>query len=400
MTLQAWEVSVSKLKLLLTGLLIFSTPLIYQNCGQGFSAALKGDQTSFSANTKESCFDSEMDACIFNKNIVAQSQVQDPTINLKEMEEFQTLAVDLDSYTNRELLSNSSFTVFSKGQESPLTTTAEGDWKYKLSDKNGLSNIGQVMSFYWANRAVENALEQSGAFFALDKEIKIIIDDEIFGWAPSFNQIHLASNDKGESMALDASLLVYFLGLANLDYASQGQIHRFGKAPQQARCGKNNLRECCSSKNGCISAIASGQADYLVAMTFPEKPATGDGWAKDINGYSICESSSYRNPENFLLVDAQTAFEQCRDLNQEGDAQSLGAMYSSIWWEIRKSALNSMEVDKLYMLHLEQLNGDDNFMTALEKIKLIDEALFKGKFSKRFMIAYQKRGLIKATLAW
>ena len=51
------------------------------------------------------------------------------------------------------------------------------------------------------------------------------------------------------------------------------------------------------------------------------------------------------------------------------------------------------EVDALFSEHLTTLTGDDDFESALAKIKATDQAFFEGRYSARFEAEFARRGI-------
>ncbi len=378
-------------------LLAFSI-ICFQNCGKNFQAMrVTGQADSLSVEDLDPvCMDGSSDACLYLKSIVAQTRMPAGALTADQMGAAQQLPVSLKDITTDSLLKNQSFIVFEKGSSSPLAADANGKWRYSYSSPQGPSKLEQLMSFYWANFAASNAFLRTGAFYAQDKQIKIITGDSYFGWAPAKNQIHLIGTD-AKKMALDASLVVYFLGLANLDYATGGKINSFSKPNLHVTCGAQQKMDCCSTKNGCSRAIASGQADYFVAMTFPKLSAVADGWSDKIAGHSICNSSLARDPAALPQeITSEQVFSLCSTQSQAGDIHAMGALYSAIWWDVRQSAeeAKSAEVDSLFMMHLKVLDGDDDFISVQSKILAIDRASFAGRYRTAFESAFRRRGLL------
>lgn len=378
-----------KIAALLTGIL--GLVLFYQNCGKNFVVNdLSSSVAIFQGSTNPNCLnDGTSDACLFLKNMVSQSDSPQRSQSAANIEALQTYAVSLNGMISGSQLTNTSFSSYQKGASTPLAKDPSQKWNFRYSDALGKIKLGQVMSFYWANVAVNQALQSTGVFYAVNRGIKLISNDSVYGWAPSKNQIHLKSATDTSDMALDASLTVYFLGLANLDYATNGRIHQVTKTNHVA-CDAG-AKDCCQSKVGCSRAIASGAADYLVAMTFPESPAVGDGFSDKVNGKSLCGMTTGRNPQSVAAMTMTQAYALC-GAGQQGNTFVMGSVYASIWFNVRNGAgAVPSEVDRLYMLHLAQLNGDDDFTTAKAKILAIDQSEFGGKYSSRFNQEFSQR---------
>lgn len=362
--------------------------IMFQNCGRGFvvsQAVLRSVQLN------QGCLGSESSACLVFKNLVTQSGILEP--QWSQMWQEQKYSVNLLDMLTETSLMNESFVTYSKLTNSTLQMSPEFGWKYRIDSPEGAAQVGQIMSFYWANYAARNSISRFGLFYAYNQDIKIVTDDQFYGWAPEKNQIHLSGESGRGPMSLDASLTVYYLGLANLDYANDYAIHRYATSNHR-ECGQSSESVCCLSSQGCSKAIASGVAEYLVAMTFPEDPSFANGWAWNPNGHTTCAPTQSRNVESFLSLTAQQAFDLCGVSSEAGEIYVMGTLYASIFWNMRKlSPGKEADIDRLYMLHLAQLNGDDTFVTAKAKLLSISQAQFQGQLTNLINQEFARRGL-------
>lgn len=369
--------------------LVFIVLLGFQNCGE-FRSQISAYSESLSSRIDPRCLESNSDSCLFSKNLVSQKGQPSASLNDMEKQSSQTLAVDFSGIAEGGELRNGSFVVELFGQAGSLRADPATKWRLPLATAGNREKFAQANSFYWANYAAVTALKKTGAFYAGDKTIKIITDSDSRGWSTEKNEIHLSKDAIGRSMAFDASVLVYFLGLANIDFATQGAINS-NLSLNHAECMDSGYN-CCKNQRGCAQALASGQADYLVAITFPDSPAVGDGWSDVVQGQSICaQAGSFRNPKLNTSMTSRAAFELCSSLNQQGNVYAMGAVYAAIWWSVRQSG--GANVDRLFSQHLKELNSEDDFLTALEKIKNLDKAFYGGRFSALFDKEYATRGL-------
>jgi mono/diheme cytochrome c family protein len=85
-------------------------------------------------------------------------------------------------------------------------------------------------------------------------------------------------------------------------------------------------------------------------------------------------------------------------MGASGQHFTMGTLYASVWWEIRKRVIadnSALErsYDELYMKHLALVRGADNFSTILNKIKTIDQAEYNSAFSAYFDAEYNRRGI-------
>lgn len=365
--------------------------LAFQNCGPGFNA--NKSSLLLPVVSTEICFASGADACLINKNSWAQSDRFSNSLSVTELAELQRLPANLRTWAIDGQLRSTSFIIFNALDGSILQAKPDGSWRYRFDEPNGQTNMGQIMSFFWANHTVEYARNNLGLFYAENKNIKIVVDDSLFGWTPQKNQIHLTKTQGGTSMSLDASILIYFLGLANLDYATQGRIH-VSTTTKNVACPSSQNANCCSSISGCSRALASGQADYLVGMIFQQHPAVAEDWGQSESGQVLCNSERSRNLAQLQDLTVAQAFEICQGTGESGNIYSLGAMYASLWWSLRNSAgISANEVDRLYMLHLSLLDGDDDFVSVKDKILSLDQLHFGSRYRDRILIEFSKRGL-------
>ncbi len=121
---------------------------------------------------------------------------------------------------------------------------------------------------------------------------------------------------------------------------------------------------------------------------FPNRTTIGDGFnntsagAQALPGISRDLASAASKTAPALFTAAQ------------GDARSLGLLYASIWWEVRRQAgAQSADIDRIFMEHLTLLNGADTFSSAISKAKTVDSRLFSGQYSSALDAELAKRGL-------
>lgn len=334
------------------------------------------------------------DACLFRKNPVAHKGTSfsgTPGVN-ESLEKYQTYGVRLTGLDSSGKLQNSTIRVRT-AYGTPVSTNVTALRVSAMDD--GTEAFTQVATYYWMNRAVEYIEPRTGVFPAKGKGVYVIVDDTLAGWSPVTNSIHLRIAASSNKMAWNSDLAIYFLGLANLHYATNGAIRSLD-ASKHRTCGAA-VSGCCVSKTGCARAVASGVGDYFVGMMFPDQPTVGETWVNGTSGLTMCTKS--RHLEANAALTAQDAFDSCAASGGTGEATTMGTIYASIWWSVRKSALNAKgdsgaaEVDTLFMQHLALLAGSDDFSTALSKIKSLDQRLFNGSYSARFDSEYNARGL-------
>lgn len=332
---------------------------------------------------------SEFNACLILKNPLhhaAKSDGEDPEST--DISSLQTVGVNLKTKDGLFLQNDTVSVESANGQRAK----ADGDvWKFPADLNDANDFFGQVMAYFWLNYSVGIAERDSGIFWAVNKNIRVLINDEFSGWSASGNTIHLQKAEGGKLPTHDAGLMVYYLGLANLHYATNGKIAELTNDQDHRSCGSvKKDRHCCKDADGCAMALSSGAADYFVAATFPQAPTLGEAWSNRLSGLQACGLSRDLNENKDLSV--QQAYAACAGQSGEGYIYPMGTVYASIWWEVRKKSKAS-EIDRLYQYHLKRLNAADDFLTAYEKILATDRELYSGKYKPLFQEEFARRGL-------
>jgi hypothetical protein len=384
-----------------TALVLLFLALAFQNCGR-FELAPRDLETHSFASTGGSdlvpatdrvvadCLNnSSFDACLFQKNPVASRyQPYEGTPGGSEsLDVVQKFGVRLTGLDSSGRLANSTFHVDTvTGQP---VSTVNGSLRIRAQNDSSQQFL-QLMTYYWINRAKEYLEARTGIMPAKDQALRVVIDESIAGWAPGANTIFLKNDSSGNKMGWSADLAIYFFGLANLHYASNGSISNY-TAAKHRDCALVSMG-CCQSAIGCGRAIASGVGDYFVAMMFPDQPIVGETWANRVGGLNVCGLN--RDLQAAATVTAPVAFGMCGSSNA-GEATTMGTVYASIWWEVRRAAgsAGAADIDTLFMSHLSALNGGDDFRTALAKIKAIDQMRYGGRYSSLFDTQCSARGL-------
>lgn len=379
--------------------------LSFQNCGSfvADSSQLRGGTLDFASTggsdlTPEtdrvdpSCMKNpSFDACLFEKNPVAQRGVAFGSVpgSAISLNTFQTFGVKLTGLASTGRLENSTIRIETV-QGTPVSTLTS---HLRIPAQNdGSKAFTQVLTYYWLNRTAEYMLSRTGLLYAQGKKVRVVVDDTIAGWSPKSNSIHLKVDGNGNTMAWGPELAIHFFGLANLHFATNGEISNRGTGAANKHSTLSSKTDgYCKSANGCAKALASGVGDYFAAVMFPQKPVIGESWADSVDG--IVLSRIGRNLNSAGSRTASAAFDA-----RNGDVSHLGTVYASIWWEVRRDASSkpsgAQEVDTLFMHHLALLKGSDDFLSALEKIKSVDARLFSGRYSGSFDSQYRKRGLL------
>lgn len=344
---------------------------------------------------KDCMISKSKNACLFLKSPVAYlgSKLPEKINSLSRLEEYQVASVAVA--TANSFLENETIQVFNT--RGPRVRARNGSWKYSYN-RDSETGFNQVSTYYWLSYAAAETRKRTGVFWAHRKSIKVMVNDEFAGWSASGKTIHIANGKNRPPTASDAGLMVYYLGLANLHFASEGKIEVLDSAKHQrcslAKTALNNFG-CCSSSRGCGRALASGSADYFVASLFPSKPTLGESWVNDPEGLNRCGQSRDLMIQKGLS--SQVAYEACTN-GRKGDVQVMGTVYASIWWAIRRQAQEvesdgHVNIDTLFQHHLKKLDGADDFTSAYRKILLTDQELYSSRYSELFRQEFQRRGI-------
>ncbi len=369
-------------------------------CAKGFDSA-KIIPLDFSSLAESECLnDSTTSACVFQKNPLAASGLTAfPSLigETTELGAFQSLAVTIDNLDASGFLQNASINV--TAEQGERAQALNGSWKFRFKGDASAKAV-QVHTYYWLNKAIQDLKAVAGVVYAEGKAIEVAVNAAETGWLPAQNKITLQRNASGNQLALDAGFAVHMLGQANIHHASNGQINDLGLDTNHADCGLTGgavfQKDCCVAANGCSRALQIGAADYMVALIFPENPTLGETWVNRSSGLDYCGFS--RDLRRHQATTAQQAFGACTSRGASGQIFPMGTLYASMWFEIRKSVKAALptrlnDFDRLYMLHLAQLQGQDTFATAITKIKAIDVAEFGTAFSPYFDAEVTRRGL-------
>jgi len=360
---------------------------VFQNCGAQKSG-VKNEKSSHSLDDGElveNCLSKTGDACLFEKNLTAQTGLAGDA-DFDEAVEHQNFAVQL-SMSDGDL-ANDDFAVFRKGSSVPLSS---GSKKFRFSATSAeIASLNQVSAFYWANFLKDNWAARSGTNYLSEKAVKIVTDDNLAGWNADLNQIHLKIGEGTRGMALDAGVIAYYLAMAHMTYATGGALHFYSSVKDKS-CG-GARKNCCLASTGCARAVASGVADFMAAISFPNAPAVGDGWSANVEGHSICGGADYRNPAKSVGLNVTKAFGLCSGQGRPGDIHALGAVFAAALWDLR-AANDAEEIDQLVMIFMAVLHGDDDFASAKSKLLLKDVQVFGGKYQSSINSVFSARGL-------
>lgn len=329
---------------------------------------------------------SAYDSCIVRKN-PQSSKAERSLSSAAPAATAQIYGVKLTGVLSTGFLENNTISVDTVigSRVSTYTNTL----KFQIDDAS--HGHDQVLAYYWINRAAEYLHARTGVLPAKDKGIKVFVQDSFGGFAPRSNSIHL----RRDGMSSSAEFGIYYFGLANLHHASDGAAGDIANSNKHRLCDGKEAG-CCTSSNGCARAIASGVGDYFVAVMFPDRPIVGEELAQNNQGLVRCMIR--RNLTTIGSITAQMVFDSCPAIADRGDVTLLGSVYASIWWRVRiqaasRDATGERDIDALFMHHLAEVRGSDDFKTLLPKIKSIDSRLFNGRYSPLFDAEFATRGL-------
>lgn len=325
------------------------------------------------------------DACIFQQNPLSRTGgtlQSDPAARKQQLASQALYGVKLTSLTGNGKLENATLSVVSLNTPQVATTAVA------LKADPGASNSSafeQANVYYWVNRAAEYFdARTNGSLPAKNKSIKIIVDDTLTGYDAAKKTIRLKRSDSS-AVAWNGDLAVHLFGVANLMLANPNGWAALSAA-KHSTCNAMD-KGCCSAAVGCGNAIRFGVGEYFAASLFPDRTRIGEAWVNTGNAQII--GGVARDIASLSSASATTTFSTAA-----GYAQSLGLVYASMWFEIRKNSGNqSHEIDRLFLEHLGLLDGNDDFRTAFGKVKTIDARLFGGRHSSKFDNQLTARGI-------
>ena len=342
----------------------------------------------------------EIDACLFYKNpVVAHGE---PILGgLKfttDTTPFQIYGVKLAtpigsalSSADYRIIPGGSAASSTPGGPQPVTKNPAGNWKYAYADCAGGAcsadpdhRTGQLMAYYWLTSQARFMKERTGAFYATGKSI--LVDTALNGIANAYfdsstNQLILGLFGNTE-FALSADVYLHEAGHANLHFAAGGTMDAGGFTRQ------------CPSAGGCLGAIHEGQADFHAALVFSDRTALGEGITNTMEGLDTCGSRDVNRNRDLTAAAAYTDTAPCGA--GVGEIHSVGRVYASIWWELRRGAgddAGAREIERLFTQHLPTIAADDDFVSARAKILAVDQALFAGRHQAAITAEFARRGL-------
>lgn len=250
----------------------------------------------------------------------------------------------------------------------------------------GPSNFEQVNTYYWMNRAAEYFdARTSGALPAKNKAIKVVVDDTINGYETATRTIRMKRTEAGGAVAWNGDVAVHMFGLANLMVANpNGWITL--SATKHLTCSAID-NGCCATATGCANALRFGVGEYFAISMFPDHTRVGEGVVNTGNPQII--AGVLRDVASLKTTTAAQVFNDAA-----GNAQALGLVYASMWWEVRLAAgADGAEIDRIFLEHLTLIGGSDDLKSGFAKAKSVDARLFGGRHSAQFDAQLTARGL-------
>lgn len=279
---------------------------------------------------------------------------------------------------------------------SPFTSTTVPNvgTTYDYSSVSSPNKLDDVNSYRQVSKLRTKAKTNKGWYLA-GTDLKIVpLFDSFFSdiknnafYDSSNNSINFTATDSAygnRHLALDGTVVVHEAGHGNTDKASSGQIY---SKKNDVTCS-DGLNRCCTSDQGCIGAIDEGQADVHSYFTHGIG-AVGTYFENSTQGFD------YRNAGNNASLTAQQMFSgSAYGLGVYGkEIHAMGAVYSAVWWTMRLTMSDTV-VNKLFFAHIALLTGSDTFITAKEKIVLLDKQLYRtSSHEKAIRAAFSKHGL-------
>jgi len=347
--------------------MIRSTSLLFVfilcGCGEGFqSKSLSSFNDSYFSNSSSKSFlrpgeevrsDCQLtsELCVYLKNPVSQTgRVVEP--NDKEaLGAAQNFSVSISGLDRSGKVKNSNFDVKSiSGSQVSLDQLATSKGVSSESDLIPLT----ASAFFWLHRAHEYLKNNYESYPSLNTPITVYVDDAFNGWSFEQKSLHLNLNKRS---ALSGEVVLLLFGEAQIGIASQGEIYKASPGLHKV-CGGDS-KGCCQSSSGCSQAILRGAGDSFVDFFFKDLSGVGEFQSQSLEGQKVCEKA--RRPEEFVAFTFQQAYDLCP--SKKGSSLALGMAYSSIWFELRKE-FDPQVVERIFLKHLESLNGSDDFNSS------------------------------------
>lgn len=301
------------------------------------------------------CFsNAESDACIFQKNPVAQEK---GTVAFSDLDSKRHFGVKIRGLAGTGSLENDRVRVF-----------ALNSARFNLSERAALkSSAGgdlalQFSSYYWSNRLFDYLAGRVGAAQIPLKGLKIYPDDVFSGYSAVNKSIHLAKKEGEIPKAFSGEIVIHLTAQALADTLSGGRLYQ--KDISQHNYCAQDPKGCCKTEFGCAQALGSGFGDYASAMMFPENARLGETLAASPEGQKICSV-----PRDLLALAGRSKTQVFSACEVKGRAALMGSWYASIWWKLRldteaREAGAGKDIDFLFFEHYRSLDSKSTFAEA------------------------------------
>ena len=251
-------------------------------------------------------------------------------------------------------------------------------------------SVEQVMAYYYLMYQKEWMELNTGRWYASGKNISVDFSGDFTDeWSETDNKITLSMREKlfskvEISSSFHAFSVVHEAAHANFHYSNSS---RTGSRDQTHRkCGHDGM--CCTTSDGCLSAINEGQADFHGLMLFPNSPVEVPRFpiedfmsrqnlkqrGVDIQSPFFDNSGNchiLRDPRanRNLMPEDNFNYVQQRSQNNKDAVHDMGALYASIWWEIyNHEDTSKKDIATLFTEHLPLISNEDTFRTIAVKI--------------------------------
>lgn len=135
----------------------------------------------------------------------------------------------------------------------------------------------------------------------------------------------------------------------------------------------------CKTANGCIDAIAEGQADFHFLMIFPEKGQLAETIVNNIQGglasygasRDVTTSTAAKMTTQNYFDQASVPGDSIKGYNTTGgEVHGMGSAYASILWAIYQDArIDTRKFEKAFFLHLAKLTQSSDFTSAWDALR-------------------------------
>jgi hypothetical protein len=330
------------------------------------------------------------DACVFRKNPVSGRAGVD-LADVASLVERQTYGVKLTSMLDTGGLESATLKI--RSVRGTKVSTKQKLPLHRVDASNPTPSM-MVQTYYWLNRATEYLQARTGSLPTFQRQLDVVVDDTVSGYRSSRHSLHLSWSQDTAPLAASGEIAVFHFGVANLHTANQGAHTNPWSTATHTACGSElspqHSTTCCKSSRGCARAIEVGVGAYFSALIFPNSLPFGEVIKNSQAGLSRCARD--RSVNAWADVTATAAHAACA--GAQGDVISMGSIYASIWWEIRRqSGERAAEVETLFMRHLTEIESGDDFRSALDKAVLIDQARFGGRSTSLIRAELSRRGL-------